>query len=317
MYRQVPSFSVRFGAFFGGAAVLGEGVKFLPWDRLLTGYVYERWPPFPEEDRKVGRVFRLSSVACEILASCGNIAAAGTAGYLATRTIFVSKSNTVDALMARPFDTRSIIAQAGGRVGLRSAAYYGALNVAAYAAAESVVSHDPLQFLFLAPAGIFALVFGFPMFLPFLGVAWAGGRLVGFSLGNRAVAYLNAGGTTTSSLVHSALFAHPIDRFFTSQPFLATSGAVLASIVAMLPEREDFSASSGGDDGNGGFLWRYEKRWSTSLPPNRDYGTIQPPEVDEESQEETRQEGTWGRADEKRSPKKENGDKDRGGGEWV
>ena len=314
MSGQIPSFSVRFGAFFGGAAVLGEGVKFLPWDRLLTGYVYERWPPFPEEDRRGGRVFKLSSVAREILASCGNIAAAGTAGYLATRTIFVSKSGTVDALMARPVDTRSIITQAGGRIGLRSAAYYGALNVAAYAAAEAVVSHDPLQFLFLAPAGVFALVFGFPIFLPFLGVAWAGGRLVGFSLGNRAVAYLNTGGATTGSLIHNALYMHPVDRFFTSQPLMATSGAILASIAAMLPEREDFDSRSGGDDGNGGFLWRYEKRWSTSLPPNRDNGSMQPPEVDEERREDK---GTWGDSDKVHSPKKEKDGRERGGGEWV
>jgi hypothetical protein len=321
---------VRFGAAFGGAALLGEGLTFLPWDKLLHGFVYERWPP-NLDDREGGRVFRLSSVAREVLASCGNVASAGTAGYLAARTVFVSQSGVVDALMARPYDSRSIITQAGGRVGLRSAVYFGALKVSAYAASEAAFSGDPLRFLLLAP-GIFALMFGFPVFLPFLGVAWGSGRILGFSLGSRAVAYMSASGASPTSLVHGALFTHPIDRYFTARPLLATSGAILVSIAAMLPEFEE-DISNGGDDGNGGFTWRYEKRWSPSAPTIDDYDEQQPPEEEEKKKEEEEEKHRRGEkgtaqketlkeiqrsADKKSSfPKKEQKGKDGGGGEWV
>lgn len=324
MHRPLPSFNVRFGVAFGGAALLGEGINFLPWDKLLNGYVYERWPPNSED--RGGRVLRLSAVARQVLASFGNVASAGTAGYLAARTVFVSKSGVVDALMARPFDSRSIITQAGGRVGLRSAVYFGALKVAAYAASEAAFSGDPFRFLLLAPAGMFALMFGFPVFLPFLGVAWAGGRLVGFSLGSRAVAHLGASGASPTSLVHGSLFTHPIDRFFTARPFLATSGAVLVSIAAMLPELEE-DVSNGGDDGNGGFTWRYEKRWSPSAPTIDDHDEQPPPEEEEEEEEHRRgesgtarkevREETQGNINEKGAPNKEQRGKDGGGGEWV
>ena len=89
---------------------------------------------------------------------------------------------------------------------------------------------------------------------------------MGISLGNRAASYLRTIGSSGTSLLHEALYVHPIDRYFSTRPFFATSLAVVVPIVAMVDPEVSSGAVIGGDDGgnSGDFTWKYEKRWSSS-----------------------------------------------------
>ena len=287
-----------------------EMLKVVPVGKLLEGYVYQQWPPPQEADSF--RVIKLSTLAHSVASSCGTVASAASAGYLATRAVFVTQRSVADALVARPFDAAGILGHAGGRIGLRSAVYFGAIKAAAYVSSEALFTKDPVRVLLMVPAGFFVAMFGFPVYLPVLGVGWAGGRLVGASLGRHAASFLGRPNSSAASLVHGGLYAHRIDRHFAGRPFAATVLAVLAPMALLVDdpdagdgEHRGGSSGGGGSGGVHGHTWRYEKRFSSGA------GTEQVPAPQDD--------GGAAPHDPREAGERPRGGKGRGGGggEWV
>jgi len=216
----------------------------------------------------------LAESGFSLLDAASETYAVGVFSYLAARTTL---RGSLDALVARPLDVEGILRVAGGRVGLRTMAYWlvfkgtmPILCVGTQLGAPALMMLPTFGWL----AVPFTMLAGWLLLplAPFFGVGYVVGAFAGRRIGRRAIDSIRSAMLTPvvdgRSLVSRAYYAHRLDRLAADRPWLFRGMALFSAGAVRFPFEQslyiDFgnggNGGGGGDDAN--FVWRYERHRS-------------------------------------------------------
>lgn len=164
-------------------------------------------------------------IAQEVITVLGRAFSWGICGYLSAHTVL---TKACDSLIARPFESREIFRQAGGKIGVR-AAMYSALVMFVSDLVQVPPDAWASQFIFMPLFNVVAIV------PSMLFAYWACSRLVGKKIGEHFLQLISS--ETIRGAISATQRSHALDVLCASRPrTLHVALLSVAMVSRLLPD---------------------------------------------------------------------------------
>jgi hypothetical protein len=184
------------------------------------------------------------SMLHQVSSNVGTIYAVGIISFSSALSAF-NRQVVLDAMHARPLDIKTIMRDAGGRAGSRTAITFLMLGTML----DTVLNSNDLPMWLRLQASIPMALFVVIASLPAIGVSYLGGRLVGSAIGSRLLLRQSLNSGKASERLASMFLHNPI-----AARVLVGGSAALALVPSFLDSEQDRA--------EGGRLSRHWSHWS-------------------------------------------------------